>query len=77
MDEELEIKWKVVTTILLIMVAYIFGYLHHKFTNEDAKLAKQFQNNFLRCSNECFNKTGYITQIDNTHYKCVCGGTYG
>lgn len=79
LDEEFEIKWKVVITILLIIIAYIFGYIHHKFTNEDTKLVKQFQNNFIRCSAECHfdNKIGYITMIDNIHYKCVCGDKNG
>jgi len=77
MEEEFEIKWKVVVTILIIIVAYIFGYIHHKFTNNDSKLVKEFKNNFLRCSAECQSKTGYITQIDSTHYKCVCGGENG
>jgi len=71
MEEELEIKWKVLAIIFIVILSYLSGYYYHKFTNTDSKLVQQYKANFAKCSLEC-DTTGYITQIDDTHYKCVC-----
>lgn len=74
MDDEIEIKSNIAIILLMIIIAFIFGYVYHKFTNDDTKLVKEFKGNFLKCSAECNSdgKVGFITQLDETHYRCIC-----
>ena len=74
MNEEFTMNWKV-GIIILMIVAYILGYLTFKYTNADSGLVKQYKNNFDRCTSLCNSeeKLGFITMTDDTHYKCICG----
>lgn len=80
-DEQfnLNLNKKIILILIAIAITGFAGYVLGVF-NTNSKLSgnlnllEQYQNGFNKCNNHCLdnNLTGYIRQMDNTHYKCNC-----